>query len=188
VTLYSLVILLSQFLFVWRNIHFSFTFENHFTNYAAAKSLRSCPTLCDPIDGSPPVSSVHGVFQARVLERGAIASSITNYRILNWCFFVFSQHLKLFHSTVSLFGWFLSRTGYNSYLYSFIDKVFFFNLKIIRIVVGFFFFFSSSSFLLHCFLFLAFLLCSFLESTSFWFYCPSMFACCILYPLEPLVY
>ena len=40
---------------------------------AAAKSLQSCPTLCDSIDGSPPGSSVHGVFQARVLEWGAIA-------------------------------------------------------------------------------------------------------------------
>ena len=35
---------------------------------AAAKSLQSCPTLCDLIDGSPPGSSIHGVFQARVLE------------------------------------------------------------------------------------------------------------------------
>ena len=33
---------------------------------AAAKSLQSCPTLHDPIDGSPPGSSVHGIFQARV--------------------------------------------------------------------------------------------------------------------------
>ena len=41
--------------------------------YAAATSLQSCPTLCDPIDGSPPGSSVHGIFQARVLECGAIA-------------------------------------------------------------------------------------------------------------------
>ena len=42
---------------------------------AAAKSLQSCPTLCDPIDGSPPGSSVHGIFQARVLEWGAVAFS-----------------------------------------------------------------------------------------------------------------
>ena len=42
---------------------------------AAAKSLQLCPTLCDPIDGSPPGSSVHGIFQARVLEWGAIAFS-----------------------------------------------------------------------------------------------------------------
>ena len=37
----------------------------------AAKSLQSCPTLCDPIDVSPPGSSVHGISQARVLEWGA---------------------------------------------------------------------------------------------------------------------
>ena len=35
---------------------------------AAAKSLQSCPTLCDPIDGSPPGSSVPGILQARTLE------------------------------------------------------------------------------------------------------------------------
>ena len=40
---------------------------------AAVKSLQSCLTLCNPIDGSPPGSSVHGIFQARVLEWGAIA-------------------------------------------------------------------------------------------------------------------
>ena len=42
---------------------------------AAAKSLKSCPTLCDPIDGSPLGSSVPGILQARVLEWGAIAFS-----------------------------------------------------------------------------------------------------------------
>ena len=47
---------------------------------AAAKLLQSCPTLCDPIDGSPPGSSVHGVFQARILEWGAIAFSKVNAR------------------------------------------------------------------------------------------------------------
>ena len=35
---------------------------------AAAKSLQSCPTLCDPIDGSPLGSSVPGILQARILE------------------------------------------------------------------------------------------------------------------------
>ena len=39
---------------------------------AAAKSLQSCPTLCDPIDGSPPGSSVPGILQARTLEWVAI--------------------------------------------------------------------------------------------------------------------
>ena len=41
----------------------------------AAKSLKLCPTLCDPMDCSPPGSSVHGIFQARVLEGAAIAFS-----------------------------------------------------------------------------------------------------------------
>ena len=47
----------------------------HAAAAAAAKSLQSCPILCDPIDCSPPGSSVHGIFQARVLEWGAIAFS-----------------------------------------------------------------------------------------------------------------
>ena len=42
---------------------------------AAAKSLQSCPTLRDPMDCGPPGSSVHGIFQAIVLEWGAIAFS-----------------------------------------------------------------------------------------------------------------
>ena len=39
---------------------------------AAAKSLQSFPTLCDPIDGSPPVSPIPGILQARTLEWVAI--------------------------------------------------------------------------------------------------------------------
>ena len=35
---------------------------------AAAKSLQSCPTLCDPTDGSPPGSTIPGILQARTLE------------------------------------------------------------------------------------------------------------------------
>ena len=42
---------------------------------AAAKSLQSCPTLCDPIDGSPPGSTIPGIFQARTLEWVAISFS-----------------------------------------------------------------------------------------------------------------
>ena len=41
----------------------------------AAKSLQSCPTLCDPKDGSPPGSTVPGILQARMLEWVAISSS-----------------------------------------------------------------------------------------------------------------
>ena len=42
---------------------------------AAAKSLQSCPTLCDPIDGSPPGSPVPGIVQARILKWVAISFS-----------------------------------------------------------------------------------------------------------------
>ena len=41
---------------------------------AAAKLLKSCPTLCDPIDGSPPGSPVPGILQARTLEWVAAAA------------------------------------------------------------------------------------------------------------------
>ena len=40
-----------------------------------AKSLQLCPTLCDPIDGSPPSSAVPGILQARTLEWVAISFS-----------------------------------------------------------------------------------------------------------------
>ena len=75
---------------------------------AAAKSLQSCPTLCDPIDGSPPGSpvpglsdpidcslpgsSARGIFQARVLEWGAIAFSaydlreVIKHKVEDMCF------------------------------------------------------------------------------------------------------
>ena len=51
--------------------------KNHFKfKYtAAAKSLQSCPTLCDPIDGSPPGTPIPGIFQARTLEWVAISFS-----------------------------------------------------------------------------------------------------------------
>ena len=42
---------------------------------AAAKSLQSCPTLCDPIDSSPPGAPVPGILQARTLEWVAISFS-----------------------------------------------------------------------------------------------------------------
>ena len=54
------------------------------TAAAVAKLLQSCPTLRDPIDGSPPGSSIHGIFQARVLEWGATAfSELKDYSGLN---------------------------------------------------------------------------------------------------------
>ena len=62
----------------------------------AAKSLQLCPTLCDPIDGSPPGSPVPGILQARTLEWGAIAFSVITPRHnqLDHIFFfsISSQH------------------------------------------------------------------------------------------------
>ena len=46
-----------------------------FAAAAAAKSLQSCPTLCAPIDGSPPGSPIPGILQARTLEWVAISFS-----------------------------------------------------------------------------------------------------------------
>ena len=57
---------------------------------AAAKLLQSCPTLCDPIDSSPPGSSVPGILQARILEWIAISFS-------NAC-----MHAKLLQSCLAL--------------------------------------------------------------------------------------
>ena len=56
-----------------QNICPGFSISNGFLKQSAtAKSLQSCPTLCDPVDCSLPGSSVHGIFQARVLEWDAI--------------------------------------------------------------------------------------------------------------------
>ena len=44
-----------------------------FLSAAATKSLQSCPTLCDPINGSPPGSPIPGILQARTLEWAAIS-------------------------------------------------------------------------------------------------------------------
>ena len=59
-------------------IHFEFILVHgirKFSAAATAKSLQLCPTLCDPIDGSPPGSTVPGILQARSLEWVAISFS-----------------------------------------------------------------------------------------------------------------
>ena len=53
---------------------------------AAAKSLQLCLTLCNPMDFSLPGSSIHGIFQAGVLEWGAIAFSECVLNVLNLAF------------------------------------------------------------------------------------------------------
>ena len=63
----------SQFMYcwslAWRNLNITLLV------YANAKSLQSCPTLCNPIDGSPPGSPIPGILQARTLEWVAISFS-----------------------------------------------------------------------------------------------------------------
>ena len=72
---------LSRNLLKYVNNYFTWVVSSHTTwslpslDTAAAKSLQLCPTLHDPIDCSPPGSSVHAIFQARVLEWGAFAFS-----------------------------------------------------------------------------------------------------------------
>ena len=55
---------------------FSYILLTLLTATAAAKSLQSCPTLCDPIDRSPPGSPIPGILQARTLEW--VATSFSN--------------------------------------------------------------------------------------------------------------
>ena len=51
----------------------------HKIHCSRSEVAQSCPTLCDPVDCSPPGSSVHGIFQARVLEWGAICIHMCVY-------------------------------------------------------------------------------------------------------------
>ena len=53
----------------------SHSYQTNWEMYAAARSLQSCLTLCDPIDGSPPSSPIPGILQARTLEWVAISFS-----------------------------------------------------------------------------------------------------------------
>ena len=61
---------------------------------------QSCLTLRDPVDCSLPGSSVHGIFQARVLEWGAIAFSVFQLRVTLFNLYLYLQHLA--HSACSV--------------------------------------------------------------------------------------
>ena len=62
---------------------------------AAAKSLQSCPTLCDPRDGSPPGSPVPGILQARTLEWVAFPSPELYPRAIKWLLFMVPEVLSI---------------------------------------------------------------------------------------------
>ena len=72
----SLFLIRDQALSLWSHSINSKTLDYQRTNpaAAAAKSLQSCPTLSDPMDCSLPGTSLHGIFQARVLEWVVISS------------------------------------------------------------------------------------------------------------------
>ena len=59
--------------------------------FQCAKSGKSCLTLCDPMDGSPPAFSVHGILQARILEWAAMPSSVFPTQGLNLCLLIGRQ-------------------------------------------------------------------------------------------------
>ncbi|CAI9170592.1 unnamed protein product [Rangifer tarandus platyrhynchus] len=62
-----------------------------------SEAAQSCPTLSDPMDRSLPGSSIHGVFQARVLEWDAIAFSVRQYSPEKknvWTLFISQRHKK----------------------------------------------------------------------------------------------
>ena len=60
---------------IWDSLKHGSWWEQLTYSVTAAKSLQSCPTLCDPIDGSPPGSPVPGILQARTLEWVAVSFS-----------------------------------------------------------------------------------------------------------------
>ena len=66
---------------------------------AAAKSLQSCPTLCDPIDSSPLGSSVPGILQARILEWVATGAASLLLFLLKKKFFFFTE-VQLIYNVV----------------------------------------------------------------------------------------
>ena len=81
---------------------------------------QSCPTLSDPMDCSPPGSSIHGIFQARVLEWGAIAFSKLSSRQTQKMYLplsnINSKSISLYHNTLFRLWRQLSNTHWGSTL------------------------------------------------------------------------
>ena len=72
---------------------------------AAAKSLQPCPSLCNPVDGSPPGSSVPGILQARILEWVAIAFSVSYTYICVYIYDMCVYMYSFFFFFLLSFGW-----------------------------------------------------------------------------------
>ena len=93
----------------------------HYSAAAAAMSLQSCPTLCDPIDGSPPGSPVPGILQARTLEWVAISfsnawkwkvkvQSLSHIRLPETLWRKLKRSLRVLRSTI----WKCKNTAFNN--------------------------------------------------------------------------
>ena len=87
------------FLFYWSVAGWpccvSFRYTAKGFSYAAAKSLQSCPTLCDPTDGQPTRLPIPGILQARVLERDAIAFSVAMHISVYMSMYIFIFLLQI---------------------------------------------------------------------------------------------
>ena len=90
--------------------------------YSESEVAQSCPTLSDTMDCSPPGSSVHGIFQARVLEWGAICSFTLNifYMIRNYCISILNID---FSPLYYLAGCFLKKIDFRTYCYHFPESI-----------------------------------------------------------------
>ena len=77
--MFNSLIFLIIYNLIWLLKPDEFLLVSLFITLATAKSLQLCPTLCDPIDSSPPGSSVPGILQARTLEWVAISFSRSVY-------------------------------------------------------------------------------------------------------------
>ena len=117
---------------------------------AAAKLLQSCPTLCDPIDGSPPGSAVPGILQARTLEWVAIAFS----NIWKWKVKVKSlSHVQLLVTPwTAAYQAPLSMGFSQSSILSLGPSVLWVDLNIEHLNQGFFYYFLNSKSRLNLFL------------------------------------
>ena len=77
---------------------------NHMLQMVYAQLFQSCPTLCDPMDYSPPGSSVHGIFQARILKSVTISFSRGSSQPLDQTGVSWVPHMgrwNFYHSVVS---------------------------------------------------------------------------------------
>ena len=106
---------------------FIFHFPTEYMLCCCAMSLQLCPTLCDPMDYSPPGSSVHGILQARILKwvvcppQGIFLTQVQNLPLLCWGRWVLyhqchlgspTEYLQVFNSSLGLMSFVLLKHLY----------------------------------------------------------------------------